>query len=142
MGLVCWSPLGGGWLTGKYQRDVRPTGSTRLGEDPTRGIEAYDRRAANPQTWEVLDTVQEIATGRGATMAQVALAWVAQRPGVSSVLVGARTVAQLRENLVAATISLTDDELDRLTTVSAPVCGPWPYGADGVEQRTRVLQET
>src|SRR5690242_9989210 len=44
VGLLCWSPLGGGWLSGKYQRDVRPTGATRLGEDPGRGMEAYDRR--------------------------------------------------------------------------------------------------
>ena len=47
LGLLPWSPLGGGWLTGKYQRDQRPTGATRLGEDPGRGMEAWDRRGTD-----------------------------------------------------------------------------------------------
>ncbi|HET7398731.1 MAG TPA: aldo/keto reductase [Intrasporangium sp.] len=139
LGLLCWSPLGGGWLTGKYRRDERPVGATRLGEDPSRGLEAYDRRAADPQTWDVLDVVDKVATDRGATPAQVSLAWVAQRPGVSSVLLGARTLEQLLENLAAATMILSDDEMERLTAVSAPRAAPWPYGEDGAEQRMRRL---
>jgi aryl-alcohol dehydrogenase-like predicted oxidoreductase len=141
LGLLAWSPLGGGWLSGKYRREERPTGATRLGEDPSRGIEAYDRRAGNPQTWEVLETVEKIAADRGATMAQVALAWVAQRPGVSSVLIGARTLPQLRGNLGAAELSLNEEEMAALTAVSEPIAAPWPYGDDGVEQRTRALPQ-
>ena len=53
LGLLPWSPLGGGWLTGKYTRDARPTGATRLGEDPERGVEAYDRRSTKQRTWDV-----------------------------------------------------------------------------------------
>ena len=58
LGLLPWSPLGGGWLTGKYRRDERPTGTTRLGENPNRGVEAYDRRRAHERTWDVLGAVE------------------------------------------------------------------------------------
>ena len=81
LGILAWSPLGGGWLTGKYGRET-PSGSTRLGEDPGRVLEAYDRRAQRDQTWQILDAVRAVATSRGVSLAQVALAWVAQKPGV------------------------------------------------------------
>ena len=80
LGLLPWSPLGGGWLSGKYKRDQRPTGATRLGEDPDRGMEAYDRRGTE-RTWDVIDAVQKVAEDRGVSMAEVALAWVTDRPG-------------------------------------------------------------
>jgi aryl-alcohol dehydrogenase-like predicted oxidoreductase len=89
VGILPWSPLAGGWLTGKYLRDQPPTGATRLGEDPKRGMEAYAARNAQERTWHVIDTVRQVAEGRGASMSQVALAWVADRPAVSSVILGA-----------------------------------------------------
>lgn len=119
LGILPWSPLGGGWLTGKYSRDSRPTGETRLGEDPNRGVEAYDRRNTE-RTWKVLETVEEIANQRGVTMSQVALNWLRNRPSVSSVLLGARTVDQLDDNLGALEWGLTDDEMSELIGVSAP----------------------
>jgi aryl-alcohol dehydrogenase-like predicted oxidoreductase len=61
LGILAWSPLGGGWLTGKYGREA-PSGRTRLGEDPGRGLEAYDRRAQRDQTWQILDAVRAVAT--------------------------------------------------------------------------------
>ncbi len=79
MGLLPWSPLGGGWLSGKYPRDQRPTGETRLGEDPSRGMEAWDRRGTD-RTWAIIDAVQKVAEDRGVSMAEVALAWVTDRP--------------------------------------------------------------
>ena len=88
MGMLPWSPLGGGWLSGKYRRDQRPTGATRLGEDPGRGMEAYDRRGTD-RTWHVIDAVQKVAEDRGVSMAEVALAWVTARPAVSSTILGA-----------------------------------------------------
>lgn len=72
-------------------------------------------------------------------MAQVALAWVAQKPGVSTVLVGARTQVQLKDNLEAANLSLTGEEMVALDRVSAPQCGDWPYGPAGIQQRSRAL---
>ncbi len=139
LGLLPWSPLGGGWLTGKYTRDERPTGATRLGENPERGVEAYDRRSAAQRTWDVIDAVQAIATERGTSMAQVALAWLVDRPLVSSVILGARTMEQLRDNLGAAGLHLTPEESGRLDAASDPAPADYPYGGPGVEQRTRAL---
>ena len=125
--LTPWSPLGGGWLTGKYARDERPTGATRLGDDPERGVEAYDRRN-NERTWRILDVLGDVARDVGRPMGQVAIAWLTHRPAVSSVLLGARTVEQLDVNLRAATVDLDDEAIDRLTAVSAPGVPPYPYG--------------
>lgn len=127
LSLTPWSPLGGGWLTGKYQREVRPTGDTRLGDDPERGVEAYDRRNT-ARTWEILDVLGAIARRLGRPMGQVAIAWLAGRPAVSSVLLGARTVSQLEDNLAAATVELDRHDADRLTAVAAPGLPPYPYG--------------
>src|SRR6267154_2920875 len=105
LGLLPWSPLGGGWLSGKYRRDQRPAGATRLGEDPGRGMEAYDRRGTD-RTWAVIAAVQEIAEECGVSMAEVALACVTGRPGVSSTILGARTAGQRQANLRAAELRL------------------------------------
>ena len=137
LGLLPWSPLGGGWLTGKYRRDLRPSGATRLGEDPDRGVEAYSRRSGSDRTWKVINAVQSIAAGRGASMAQVALAWLADRPSVASVIIGARTAAQLQDNLGAADMHLSAEETARLNTVSDPGAADYPYGGPGTEQRSR-----
>lgn len=139
LGLLPWSPLGGGWLSGKYRRDERPTGATRLGEDPGRGMEAYDARAAQDVTWDVIGVVEEIAQARGVTMAEVALAWVTDRPGVTSTILGARTTEQLATNLAAADLHLDADETAALDDVSAPVVPDYPYGAPAIEQRSRQL---
>lgn len=139
LGLLPWSPLGGGWLTGKYRRDERPTGATRLGEDPERGIEAYERRSAQQRTWDVVEAVQDVAEARGVAMSQVALAWLAARPAVTSVILGARTLTQLEENLGAAEVALTEEESARLEAVSDPGAPDYPYGGPGAAQRTRPI---
>jgi aryl-alcohol dehydrogenase-like predicted oxidoreductase len=139
IGILPWSPLAGGWLTGKYGRDEQPMGATRLGEDPGRGMEAYGPRNAHERTWRIIDAVREVAEGRGVPMSQVALAWVADRPAVASVILGARSVAQLDENLGAADLHLSDKETARLTDASAPLVADYPYGAPGIEQRSRSL---
>jgi aryl-alcohol dehydrogenase-like predicted oxidoreductase len=139
IGILPWSPLAGGWLTGKYSRDEQPTGATRLGEDPGRGMEAYGPRNAHERTWRIIDAVREVAEGRGVPMSQVALAWVADRPAVTSVILGARSVAQLEENLGAADLHLSEKETARLTDASAPLVADYPYGGPGSEQRSRSL---
>lgn len=125
--LTPWSPLAGGWLTGKYRPDSRPVGHTRLGEDPGRGVEAYDVRNTE-RTWRILEVVTRIAEGHGRPPAHVALAWLLTRPGVASVLLGARTVGQLAEALAAIDLELEDDAVRALTEVSDPGLPPYPYG--------------
>jgi len=139
LGLLPWSPLGGGWLTGKYRRDERPTGATRLGENPNRGVEAYDRRSRAERTWDVIAVVQEIAGGRGSSMAQVALAWLIDRPTVTSVILGVRTLEQLEDNLGAAGLHLSLAEAEQLDAASDPGPADYPYGQPGVEQRSRKI---
>ena len=138
MGLLPWSPLGGGWLSGKYQRGERPSGATRLGDDPNRGMEAYDRRGTQ-RTWQVIDTVQKLARERGVSMAEIALAWVTGRPAVTSTILGARTAGQLDTNLRAAGLTLTADEAAALDAASDPAPPDYPYGELGVQQRDRRL---
>ncbi len=140
IGLLPWSPLGGGWLSGKYKRDQMPTGATRLGEDPKRGMEAFEARNAQERTWRVISAVQDVAEARGISMAQVALAWTAQKPAVTSVILGARTVEQLRDNLGAASVRLNEGEMEKLETASAPQVADYPYGAGGNRQRNRKME--
>jgi aryl-alcohol dehydrogenase-like predicted oxidoreductase len=137
IGILPWSPLGGGWLTGKYRRDVAPTGTTRLGEDPERGMEAYGRRNPEERTWRVIDAVRSVAEGSGVSMAQVALAWLVDRPAVTSVILGARTLGQLDDNLGAADLHLSTEETALLNEASRPIVDDYPYGELGVGQRDR-----
>jgi aryl-alcohol dehydrogenase-like predicted oxidoreductase len=139
LGLLPWSPLGGGWLTGKYTKAERPSGATRLGEDPARGVEAYDRRSSRQRTWDVIDAVGEVAEQRGVSMAQVALAWVVDRPAVTSVILGARTGEQLADNLGAAGLHLDAEQTARLDAASDPAPSDYPYGDMGVHQRGRTV---
>jgi aryl-alcohol dehydrogenase-like predicted oxidoreductase len=138
LGLLPWSPLGGGWLSGKYRRDQRPAGATRLGEDPNRGMEGWDRRNSE-HTWQVIDAVQKIAEEREVSTAEVALAWVTARPAVSSTILGARTMEQLEANLSAASLHLSAEETAALDAASDPHPADYPYGEMGVDQRSRQL---
>jgi aryl-alcohol dehydrogenase-like predicted oxidoreductase len=138
MGMLPWSPLGGGWLSGKYKRDERPSGATRLGEDPERGMEAWDRRGTE-RTWNIIDAVQKIAEDRDVSMAEVALAWVTDRPAVTSTILGARTTEQLETNLRAADLHLTAEEAAALDQASDLHATDYPYGEMGINQRSRSL---
>jgi aryl-alcohol dehydrogenase-like predicted oxidoreductase len=139
LGLLPWSPLGGGWLTGKYRREERPSGATRLGENPELGVEAYDRRSHVERTWDVVDAVRAVSAERGVSMAQIALAWLVDRPTVTSVILGARTLEQLDDNLGAAELHLDASETERLDAASDPAAADYPYGGPGIEQRGRSI---
>ena len=138
MGMLPWSPLGGGYLSGKYTRDQRPGAGTRLGDDPGRGMEAWERRGTE-RTWAVIDAVQRIAEARAVSMAEVALAWVTDRPGVTATIVGARTTEQLRTNLGAADLHLSAAETAALDAASDAHPPDYPYGELGVDQQDRTL---
>jgi aryl-alcohol dehydrogenase-like predicted oxidoreductase len=137
LGVLPWSPLGGGWLTGKYDKERRPSGATRLGEDPERGVEAYDRRSRSERTWGVIDAVRAVADARGTTMSRVALSWLVDRPAVTSVILGARTLEQLEDNLGAAGLHLSPEETRSLDEASDPQAADYPYGTPGIDQRDR-----
>jgi aryl-alcohol dehydrogenase-like predicted oxidoreductase len=124
LGMVPWGPLGGGFLTGKYEPGQRPEeGRIATMEEHTE--EAWHRRATE-RNWAIVDAVGEIAAARGKTQPQVALAWLLTRPTVVSPIIGARTPEQLEDNLGAVGWELTQEEIDRLNTVSAIPEG-YPY---------------
>ena len=139
IGLLPWSPLAGGWLSGKYTRGNPPSGSTRLGENPEKGMEAWSLRKDDEHTWAVLDAVQEVAAGAGTTSAAVALAWVDAQPAVTSTILGARTVEQLQQNLAAVDLDLGADAIAKLTDASTPRAEVYPYGPQAVQQRFRPI---
>ncbi len=140
IGILPWGPLGQGWLSGKYSRESAPTGATRLGEDPDRGVEAYEKRNIE-RTWKIVDIVQAVASELGVPPARVALRWLADRPGVTAPLLGARTVEQLRDNLLAAEISLDPEQRERLDAMSEPETPDYPYRllAENAAERRRLL---
>ena len=115
VGMLIWSPLAGGLLSGKYRRGQdAPEGSRHLtdwNEPPVRDEE---------QTYDVIEAAVEIGADRGVSAAQVALAWLLGRPGVTSLVIGARTDEQLADNLAAAQLELTAEERARLDALSAP----------------------
>ena len=117
MGVMPWSPLAGGFLTGKYDR-ADTSGTGRLS-----GANPFGDSKFSDRNWDVLEVLKAVAAEQDRPPAQVALAWVMARPGVTSTLVGARDVAQLRANLAAAEVALTDDQIDRLDRASAPAGG-------------------
>jgi aryl-alcohol dehydrogenase-like predicted oxidoreductase len=138
LGLLPWSPLGGGWLSGKYRPGERPTGATRLGDDPNRGMEAWERRGTE-RTWSIISAVSAVADELGVSMAEVALGWVTHRPAVTSTILGARTVEQLATNLRAADLRLSAEHTARLDEASDLHATDYPYGPMGIDQRSRDL---
>ena len=112
--ILVWSPLAGGLLSGKYRRDREASEGRHLkgwDEPPV-----YDP----DKLYDIVEVLVEIAEGRGVSAAQVALSWLLDRPGVASVIVGARTDEQLSDNLKATELKLSEEERQRLDEVSAP----------------------
>lgn len=105
-----WSPLAGGFLSGKYTREQAVEGSRRINFDfpPINKEKAYD----------LVEVMTEIASVHQATVAQVALAWVRQQAGVTSTIIGAKTIAQLNDNLASIKITLSAEDLKKIDTVS------------------------
>lgn len=141
IGLLPWSPLAGGFLTGKYQRGGGPAPGTRAGSEKPLYQWVSEEYADSDRNWKTIDAVVRIAKEIGATPAQVALSWIADRPGVIAPIVGARTVEHLLNNLGAADLTLSDGFSDELEKVSAPRPGGYPYGAFGAWQRGRSMQD-
>lgn len=121
MGAVVWSPLGWGRLTGKFDREHPIPAGSRLHETAQ-----FAPPVNEALLYDVIDILREIADETGHSIPQIALNWLLQRPTVSSVLIGARNETQLRDNLKAKDIQLTQEQMDRLDQVSA-IYPPYPY---------------
>jgi aryl-alcohol dehydrogenase-like predicted oxidoreductase len=138
LGILVWSPLAGGLLSGKYRRGVQPPpGSRHLGD--------WDEPPVHDEgkLYDTIDVLVEIADGHGVSAAQVALAWLLGRPGVTSLIIGARTDAQLADNLAAAQLTLTTDERQRLDDVSAmPLLYPYWHQAQTARDRLSAADRT
>src|SRR5436190_4304064 len=134
VGLMAWSPLHAGLLSGKFRRGAPRPSVSRLNELDVPGTVDFDR------VYRIVDTLTEIGQARGATPAQVALNWVMNKPGVDTVIIGARDEAQLRDNLAAASWRLSADEMKALDDVSAlPEPYPmWHQHKFGIERNPRL----
>jgi len=116
LGILVWSPLAGGLVSGKYRRHASPSEGTRQvsgtwHEPPVRNQD---------KLYDTIEVLVDVASGHGASPAQVALAWLLGRPAVTSLIIGARTDEQLRDNLGAAELALSPDERSALDKVSQP----------------------
>ena len=128
-GLLVWSPLAGGLLSGKFDRNNQsPEGARRSGFD----FPVVDKERA----WQVIDALRPVAAAHGCSPARVALAWVLSRQAVTSVIIGAKRLDQLEDNLAAADLMLGADELARLDAVSAlaPEYPGWMLAAMGADR--------
>jgi aryl-alcohol dehydrogenase-like predicted oxidoreductase len=128
LGTLVWSPLARGFLSGKYQRGQPPPPGSRLSAWSD-SFKQFD----NERCWRVLDAVRTVAQRRGATPASVALAWLLARPEATTVIVGARDVRQLEDNLSALQLRLEPEDAAALDAASAPEWG-YPYAFIGFRE--------
>jgi aryl-alcohol dehydrogenase-like predicted oxidoreductase len=129
LGLMVWSPLAGGFLSGKFQRDGKgPNDARRMTFD----FPPVDRERA----FDCIDAMRAIAEARGVSVARIALAWILRKSFVMSVIIGAKTVEQLDDNLAASEIALSDEEMARLDAVSAlpPEYPGWMIARQGANR--------
>jgi aryl-alcohol dehydrogenase-like predicted oxidoreductase len=129
LGLMVWSPLAGGLLSGKYSRHA----STEEGRRVNYDFPPVDKEKA----FDIIDVMQEIATEKGASVAQIALAWLLHQQVVTSVIIGVKKPEQLQDNLKSVDIKLTADELAKLDEVSklAPEYPGWMLEFQGDDRK-------
>ncbi len=124
IGTLAWSPLAGGWLTGKYRRDASIPSDSRAGRKD-RWDDSVEQRGSE-QTYDIIDVLAEISEETGRPVPQVSLNWIIQQEMVTAPLMGARTEEQLAQNLQAIEWRLTEDQIGRLNRVS-DIGEPSPY---------------
>ncbi len=137
LGVMPWSPLRGGWLSGKFYRGMAsPPPETRIATAEDHGWGERWSAHNNEVTWQVLDALFEVAEERGKTPAQIAINWLLQNDVVTSPIIGARTVEQLQTNLGSIGWDLTAEDLAKLNAAGA-LTVTYPYDADAKWQRER-----
>lgn len=114
---IPWSPLAGGLLTGKYQRNNPPPADSRFAD-----VANNPRLQArmNENIFDVIEGLEPVAAEKGCSLSQLALAWVVQQPGVTSPIIGPRTMAQLEDNLAALDVTITDDDKAKIDALIPP----------------------
>ncbi len=122
VGIMPWSPLAAGFLSGKYKKGEGAKEGRFASEKWKSNYARYD----SERNWKTLGAVEAVAKETGATLSQVSLAWLLGKPAVTSVIFGARTLEQLKDNLGAATLKLTPAQRELLDGASAPELG-YPY---------------
>lgn len=129
VGLMVWSPLAGGFLSGKYSRDKNPEDARRVTFDfpPVNKEKAFD----------IIDVMQPIAQAKNVSVAQIALAWLLHQPVVTSIIIGAKNTDQLSDNLKAIDVVLNEDELEKLNDASklAPEYPGWMLERQGADRK-------
>jgi aryl-alcohol dehydrogenase-like predicted oxidoreductase len=130
IGLLVWSPLAGGFLSGKFTR-------TGVADNNARRAKFSFPPVSVEKAYDIVDVMQAVAARRNGTVAQVALAWLLNQPSVTSVIIGAKTVSQLQDNLGAVDLKLEDEDLKQLDEVSrlAPEYPGWMFNAQGSDRR-------
>jgi aryl-alcohol dehydrogenase-like predicted oxidoreductase len=134
IGIIPWSPLKGGLLTGKFSKNQKQDpSSSRVawvdhnpGERASQSHPSFENYSQSQGYWELMDALDLVAKKHEATQAQVAIAWLLQKPGVSSVIIGARTSQQLAENIHSAFVNLNFEEMQLLDEKSF-IPPPYPY---------------
>ncbi len=127
LGTLIWSPLRGGWLSGKYTRDMQaPPSGTRVKKATEQGWSETWDVYANERTWQILDVLEAIADDLDRSVAQVALRWMMQRPGVTTPIIGVRKLSHLEDNLGATEFELSEAQMTQLNEVSEQP-KPYPY---------------
>ena len=132
VGFLAWSPVAGGWLTGKYGRNQPPPSNSRVGRKDRWDDQPEQRESE--LTWRVIDNLIEIGKDCGKTPAQIALNWILQQPGITASILGVRTLEQLKENLGCIGWQLSEEEMNRLKKASDV---PLPYPYRFIERYTR-----
>ncbi len=132
VGFLAWSPVAGGWLTGKYGRNQPPPSNSRVGREDRWDDQPEQRESE--LTWRVIDNLIEIGKDCGKTPAQIALNWILQQPGITASILGVRTLEQLKENLGCIGWQLSEEEMNKLKKASDV---PLPYPYRFIERYTR-----
>jgi len=137
LGVIPWSPLRGGWLSGKFTREMaEPLENTRIAEAAQKGYSESWDKYNNEFTWNLLDTLRDVAKEAEKTPAQIAINWLLQSRGVTAPIIGARTIEQLEANLGAAGWTLNVEQMERLNKASELFVS-YPYDQAAIDQRTR-----
>jgi aryl-alcohol dehydrogenase-like predicted oxidoreductase len=130
VGIQVWSPIAGGLLSGKFRRNVTPAVSRHVSGWSEPPIRDEDR------LYRIIDALIEVGTARGVSAAQVALAWLAGRPGVASLIIGARNEVQLKDNLASVALVLSADERKKLDDISLlPLIYPYWHQCNSAAER-------